>query len=84
MVLGASKPNLMNRIIVQSRLSPKVYEQLQAYMTDQGVSEAAAIEAVLSDYFDNPQNELMKRLTKMEQALSDVKSHLIAIRFRNS
>jgi len=84
MVLGASEPNLMNRISVQSRLSPKVYEQLQAYMTDQRLSEAAAIEAVLSDYFDNPQNELMKRLARMEQSLSDVKSHLLAIRFHNS
>jgi hypothetical protein len=53
-------------------------------MTDQGLSEAAAIEAVLSDYFDNPPNELMKRLTKMEQSLSDVKSHLLAIRYGNS
>jgi len=84
MVLGASKPNLMNRTVVKSDLSPKVYEQLQAYMTDQGLSEAAAIEAVLSDYFDNPPNELMKRLTKMEQSLSDVKSHLLAIRYGNS
>ena len=74
----------MNRTVVKSDLIPKVYEQLQAYMTDQGLSEAAAIEAVLSDYFDNPPNELMKRLTKMEQSLSDVKSHLLAIRYGNS
>ena len=74
----------MNRTVVKSDLSPKVYEQLQAYMTDQGLSEAAAIEAVLSDYFDNPQDELSKRLARMEQSLSDVKSHLLAIRFHNS
>jgi len=74
----------MSRINVQSRLSPKVFEQLQAYMTDHKLSQAAAIEAILSDYFDNPQDDLMKRLTKMEQALSEVKSHLLAIRFRNS
>jgi hypothetical protein len=73
----------MSRINVQSRLSPKVYEQLQAYMTDHKLSEAAAIEAILSGYFDNPQDDLMKRFAKMEQALSDMNSHLLAIRFRN-
>ena len=73
----------MSRINVQSRLSPKVYEQLQAYMTDHKLSEAAAIEAILSGYFDNPQDDLMKRFAKREQALSDMNSHLLAIRFRN-
>ena len=73
----------MSRINVQSRLSPKVYEQLQAYMTDHKLSEAAAIEAILSGYFDNPQDDLMKRFAKMEQALSDMKSDLLAIRYRS-
>jgi hypothetical protein len=54
------------------------------FLTDKGLSEAAAIEAVLSDYFDNPPNELMKRLARMEQSLSDVKGHLLAIRYGNS
>lgn len=50
-------------------------------MTNQGLSETAAIEAILNDYFDNPQDELSKRLAKKKQALSDLKSHLVAIRF---
>lgn len=74
----------MNKIQVKSRLSPEVYQQLQAYMTDQGLSEAAAIEVILSGYFVNPQDELMKRIAKIEQALSDVKRHVLAIQFRNS
>ena len=76
--------NKMSKVQVQGSLSAEIYQQLQAYMTGFGLEEAAAIEAIVSGYFaDNPQDELMRRIAKMEQDLSDVKRHVLAIRFRS-
>lgn len=74
----------MSNVQVQGSLSEDIYQQLQAYMTELGLSEAAAIEAIVSGYFaDNPQDELIRRIAKMEQNLSDVKRHVLAMRFRS-
>ncbi len=73
----------MNKIQVQSRLSPEVYEQLQAYMTQQGLSEIMAIEAILISYLaDKSLDELTGRVFKLEQELSYLKRQLLAVRFR--
>ena len=73
----------MSKVQVQASLREEIYEQLQVHMTDLGLDEAEAIEAIVSAYFDNSQNELMRRIAKMEQDLSDVKRHVLAIRFRS-
>jgi hypothetical protein len=67
---------------VQGSLSEEIYQQLQVYMTDLGLEEAAAIEAIVRGYFDNSQDELMRRIAKIEQDLSQVKRHVLTIRFR--
>lgn len=73
----------MDKVQVQSRLSLEIYQQLQGYMTEQGLSEATALEAIVSSYFaDKPQVELTERIARIEQDLSDVKRHVLAIRFR--
>jgi hypothetical protein len=72
----------MSKVQVQGSLSEEIYQQLQVYMTDLGLSEAAAIEAIVSGYFDNSQDELMRRIAKIEQDLSQVKRHVLTIRFR--
>lgn len=73
----------MNKIQVQSDLSPEIYQQLQAYMTERELSEATAIEAIVNSYFlDRTQDELTGRITKIEQELSALKRHVLAIRFR--
>jgi hypothetical protein len=74
----------MNKIQVISDLSPEIYQQLQRYMTEKGLSETTAIEAIVNSYFsDISQYELMGLLAKMEQDLSDLKRHVLAIRFRS-
>lgn len=74
----------MNKIQVRSDLSPEIYQQLQRYMTEKGLSETTAIEAIVNSYFsDKPQAELMAVLAKMEQDLSYLKRHVLAIRFRS-
>lgn len=74
----------MNKIQVRSDLSPEIYQQLQRYMTEKGLSETTAIEAIVNSYFsDRPQDELMAVLAKMEQDLSYLKRHVLAIRFRS-
>lgn len=73
----------MNKIQVQSDLSPEIYQQLQAYMTERELSEATAIEAIMNSYFlGRTQDELTGRITKIEQELSALKRHVLAIRFR--
>lgn len=72
----------MSKVQVQGSLSEEIYQQLQVYMTDLGLSEAAAIEAIVSGYFDNSQDELVRRIAKIEQDLSQVKRHVLTIRFR--
>lgn len=72
----------MSKVQVQGSLSEESYQQLEVYMTDLGLSEAAAIEAIVSAYFDNSQDELMRRIAKIEQDLSQVKRHVLKIRFR--
>ncbi|MBD2016076.1 hypothetical protein H6F96_19150 [Microcoleus sp. FACHB-53] len=72
----------MSKVQVQGSLSEKIYQQLQVYMTDLGLEEAAAIEAIVSGYFDNSQDELVRRIAKIEQDLSQVKRHVLTIRFR--
>lgn len=73
----------MNKIQVQSNLSPEIYQQLQAYMTERELSEATAVEAIVNSYFlDKPQDELTGRIAKIEQELSDLKRLILAIRFR--
>ncbi|MCA1993800.1 MAG: hypothetical protein LDL41_17405 [Coleofasciculus sp. S288] len=73
----------MKKIKVRSNLSSEIYQQLQQYMTMQGLSEATAIEVIVNSYFlDRPQDELIGRIAKIEQALSDLKRHMLAIRFR--
>ena len=73
----------MNKIQVQSCLSPEIYQQLQAYMTEQGLSEITAIEAIVSSYLANrPLDELTGRVFKVEQELSYLKRQLLAMRFR--
>ena len=72
----------MSKVQVQGSLSEEIYQQLQVYMTDLGLEEAAAIEAIVSGYFDNSQDELMRRIAKIEQDLSQVKRHVLTIRFR--
>ena len=74
----------MNKIQVRSDLSPEIYQQLQRYMTEKGLSETTAIEVIVNSYFsDRPQDELMAVLAKMEQDLSYLKRHVLAIRFRS-
>ena len=52
-------------------------------MTEQGLSEIAAIEAIVSSYFANrPLDELTGRVFKVEQELSYLKRQLLAMRFR--
>jgi hypothetical protein len=72
----------MSKVQVQGSLSEEIYQQLQVYMTDLGLEEAAAIEAIVSGYFDNSQDELIRRIAKIEQDLSQVKRHVLTIRFR--
>ena len=72
----------MSKVQVQGSLSEEIYQQLQVYMTDLELEEAAAIEAIVSGYFDNSQDELMRRIAKIEQDLSQVKRHVLTIRFR--
>jgi hypothetical protein len=72
----------MNKVQVQSRLNSEIYQQLKAFMTEKGLSEATAIEAIMCSYFaDRPQAGLAEQLTKIEQELSDLKRHVLAIRF---
>ena len=53
-------------------------------MTEKGLSETTALEAIVNSYFsDISQYELMGLLAKMEQDLSDLKRHVLAIRFRS-
>ena len=74
----------MDKIQIISDLSPEIYQQLQRYMTEKGLSETTAIEAIVNSYFsDITQYELMGLLAKMEQDLSDLKRHVLAIRFRS-
>lgn len=73
----------MDKIQVTSNLSAENYQHLQEYMTQQGISEAMAIEAIVSSYFaDKPLDELTTRINKLEQDLSSLKRHLLALRFR--
>jgi hypothetical protein len=73
----------MNKIQVQSDLSPEIYQQLKAYMTERELSEATAIEVIVNSYFlDRNQDELMGRIANIEQDLSALKRHVLAIRFR--
>ncbi len=52
-------------------------------MTEQGLSEITAIEAIVSRYFaDRPLDELTGRVFKVEQELSYLKRQLLAMRFR--
>jgi hypothetical protein len=73
----------MNKIQVRSRLSSEIYQQLQQYMAKEGLSETMAIEAILSSYLsDKPQDNLAVQIAKIEQDLSALKRHVLAIRFR--
>lgn len=73
----------MDKIQVTSNLSQINYQELQEYMSKQGLSEAMAIEAIVSNYFaDQRLDALTTRLSKIEQELSSLKRHLIALRFR--
>lgn len=73
----------MDKIQVTSNLSAENYQQLQDYMIQQGISEAMAIEAIVSSYFAyQPLDDLRKRISKIEQDMSTLKRHLIAMRFR--
>ena len=73
----------MNKIQVQSDLSPEIYQQLKAYMTERELSEATAIEVIVNSYFlDRNQDELTGRIANIEQELSALKRHVLAIRFR--
>lgn len=73
----------MNKIQVRSRLSSEIYQQLQQYMAKEGLSETSAIEAILSSYLsDKPQDNLAVQIAKIEQDLSALKRHVLAIRFR--
>lgn len=73
----------MKKIQVRSDLSPEIYQQLQRYMTEKKLSETTAIEAILNSHFSGrSQDELMGILAKMEQDLSYLKRHVVAVRFR--
>lgn len=73
----------MDKIQVTSNLSTENYQQLQEYIIKLGVSEAMAIEAIVSSYFaEQPLDELRKRISKIEQDMSTLKHHVIAMRFR--
>lgn len=73
----------MDKIQVTSSLSAENYQQLQEYMNQQGVSEAMAIEAIVNRYFAyQPLDELTTRISKIEQDMSNLKRHLLALRFR--
>ena len=73
----------MDKIQVRSHLSSEIYQQLQQYMAKEGLSETSAIEAILSRYFaDQPQDKLAVQIAKIEQDLSALKRHVLAIRFR--
>jgi hypothetical protein len=74
----------MSKIQIQSHVSPEVYQQLQTYMTERGLSETTAIETIVSSYLaEGSQDELRQRIAKIEQDLSVVKRHVLAIRFRS-
>jgi hypothetical protein len=73
----------MNKIQVTSNLSAENYQKLQEYMNNQGVSEAVVIEAIVSTYFANQTlDKLTSRISQIEQDLSTLKRHLLALRFR--
>lgn len=73
----------MDKVQIGAQLSPYTYQQLQKYMTEQGLDEATAIETILSRYFaGQPQDELTTKIAQVEQHLSDIKRHIIALRFR--
>ena len=73
----------MNKMQVQSHVSPETYEQLQRYMTEQGLSEAKAIEGIVNSYFgDLSLDKLMGKITKIEEDMAFLKQHILAVRFR--
>lgn len=73
----------MNKVQIQSQLNPEIYQRLQAYMTEQGLSETMAIEVIISTYLtDKSENNLTERIAKIEQDLSSLKRHVLAVRFR--
>lgn len=73
----------MDKIQVMSNLSAENYQQLQEYMIKQDLSEAMAIEAIVSSYFAyQPLDDLRTQISKIEQDMSTLKRHLIAMRFR--
>jgi hypothetical protein len=52
-------------------------------MTERELSEATAIEVIVNSYFlDRNQDELTVRIANIEQDLSALKRHVLAIRFR--
>lgn len=73
----------MDKIQVTSNFSQTNYQELQEYMSKQGLSEAMAIEAIVTNYFAAQKlDALTTRLSKIEQEISNLKRNLIALRFR--
>ncbi len=73
----------MNKIQVTSHLCPEIYQKLQQYMSERGLPETIALEVIVSSYLaDSLEDNLTNRIAKVEQELSYLKRHLLAMRFR--
>ncbi|HEY9635275.1 MAG TPA: hypothetical protein V6D14_17870 [Coleofasciculaceae cyanobacterium] len=72
-----------DKIRVSVYLSSENYQQLQEYMTRQELSQTKAINAIIGSYLtDKPEDELTGQIMRLEQQLSDLKRHVLALRFR--
>lgn len=66
-------------------LSPENYQQLQEYMTRRELSQTAAINDIIGSYLaDKAEDDLMKRIDRLEEEIRGLKRHLFAIRFRRT
>ena len=73
----------MEKIRVSAYLSTENYEQLQEYMTKRELSQSKAINTIIGSYLaDTSEDKLTGQIIRLEQQLSDLKRHLLAIRFR--
>lgn len=71
------------KIRVSVYLNHENYQQLQDYIARRELSQTKAINDIIGSYFaDKPEDDLTGRIMKLEQQLSDLKRHVLAIRFR--
>ena len=71
------------KIRVTGYLEPETYQQLHQYMTELKLSQTKAISAIVSSYLaGKAQDELTARIDRLEREISDLKRHVVAVRFR--